>query len=55
MSRAIVDAINNIGHVAGLKTIAEFVERNETYKVLQAMGLDFAQGYGICRPAPLEG
>ncbi|MCU7916002.1 MAG: EAL domain-containing protein [Candidatus Thiodiazotropha sp. (ex Gloverina cf. vestifex)] len=55
MSRAIVDAINNIGHVAGLKTIAEFVEHDETYKVLQAMGVDFAQGYGISRPAPLEG
>ncbi|MCU7797365.1 MAG: EAL domain-containing protein [Candidatus Thiodiazotropha sp. (ex Myrtea spinifera)] len=55
MSRAIVDAINNIGHVAGLKTIAEFVEHDETYKVLRAMGVDFAQGYGISRPAPLEG
>ncbi|MCU7808962.1 MAG: EAL domain-containing protein, partial [Candidatus Thiodiazotropha sp. (ex Semelilucina semeliformis)] len=31
MSRAIVDAINKIGHVAGLKTIAEFVEHDETY------------------------
>jgi diguanylate cyclase (GGDEF)-like protein len=55
MSRAIVDAINKIGHVAGLMTIAEFVEHDDTYKVLQAMGLDFAQGYGISRPAPLEG
>ncbi|MCU7921243.1 MAG: EAL domain-containing protein [Candidatus Thiodiazotropha sp. (ex Dulcina madagascariensis)] len=54
MSRAIVDAINTIGHVAGLKTIAEFVERDETRKVLQAMGVDFAQGYGIHRPEPLD-
>ena len=54
MSRAIVDAINNIGHVAGLKTIAEFVEQEETYRLLQDMGLDYAQGYGICRPVPLQ-
>jgi diguanylate cyclase (GGDEF)-like protein len=54
MSRAIVDAINNIGHVAGLQTIAEFVEQEETYRLLQAMGLDYAQGYGICRPGPLQ-
>jgi diguanylate cyclase (GGDEF)-like protein len=53
MNRAIVDAINTIGHVAGLKTIAEFVEREETRKVLQSMGVDFAQGYGIQRPEPL--
>ncbi|MES9852054.1 MAG: EAL domain-containing protein [Candidatus Thiodiazotropha sp. L084R] len=53
MSRAIVDAINTIGHVAGLKTIAEFVERQETRDVLQGMGVDYAQGYGIQRPEPL--
>jgi diguanylate cyclase (GGDEF)-like protein len=54
MSRAIVDAINIIGHVAGLKTIAEFVERKQTRDVLQLMGVDFAQGYGIQRPQPLK-
>ena len=53
MSRAIVDAINTIGHVAGLKTIAEFVESDATRKVLQAMGVDFAQGFAIHRPEPL--
>ncbi|MCG8487400.1 MAG: EAL domain-containing protein [Chromatiales bacterium] len=54
MSRAIVDAINTIGHVAGLKTIAEFVERQQTREMLQSMGVDFAQGYGIQRPQPLR-
>lgn len=53
MSRAIVDAINTIGHVAGLKTIAEFVERDETRQVLQEVGVDYAQGFGIRRPEPL--
>jgi diguanylate cyclase (GGDEF)-like protein len=53
MSRAIVDAINTIGHIAGLKTIAEFVERNETRKVLQEMGVDYAQGFAIRHPKPL--
>lgn len=50
MSRAIVDAINTIGHVAGLKTIAEFVERDKTRKVLQEIGVDYGQGFAIHRP-----
>lgn len=53
MDAAIVEAINNIGHVAGLKTIAEFVENDAIRARLIEMGVDFAQGYGIHRPEPL--
>ena len=52
LDAAIVEAINNIGHVAGLKTIAEFVESDAVRKRLVEMGVDYAQGYGVHRPEP---
>ena len=53
MDGAIVEAINNIGHVAGLKTIAEFVETPAIHTQLVKIGVDYAQGFGIHRPEPL--
>lgn len=50
----IVDACNRIGHAAGLKTVAEFVENDEVKKRLVELGLDCAQGYGISKPCPLD-
>jgi diguanylate cyclase (GGDEF)-like protein len=55
MNQAIVDAINRIGHVAGLRTIAEFVETDAVKERLLQLGIDYAQGFGIQRPAPLAG
>jgi diguanylate cyclase (GGDEF)-like protein/PAS domain S-box-containing protein len=52
IDRAMVEAINNIGHVMGKKTIAEFVENEEILADLREIGVDFAQGYGIGRPKP---
>ncbi|MDP1534248.1 MAG: EAL domain-containing protein, partial [Rubrivivax sp.] len=53
MDESIVEAINNIGHVAGLTTIAEFVESDAIRARLVEIGVDYAQGYGIHRPEPL--
>ncbi len=53
LDAAMVQAINHIGHVMGKKTVAEFVENDAILARLQAMGVDFAQGYGIGRPRPL--
>ena len=50
MNYAIVQAVNEIGHVAGLRTIAEFVEDESVLSTLQDIGVDLAQGYGISRP-----
>ncbi len=50
----IVDACNRIGHAAGLKTIAEFVESDEVKDCLIKLGFDYAQGYGIKMPVPLN-
>ena len=49
----IVDACNRVGHAAGLKTIAEFVENDEVKKRLKEIGLDYAQGFGIAKPKAL--
>ena len=51
---AMVESINNIGHVLGIKTIAEFVESRVILEKLRAIGVDYAQGYGISKPGPLE-
>jgi diguanylate cyclase (GGDEF)-like protein len=52
MNRAIVEAINQIGHVAGMHTIAEFVENQAIREALTEIGVDYAQGYGIEEPRP---
>ena len=51
MNPAIVDAITQIGHTAGLKVIAEWVEDEAILQRLADMGIDFAQGYAIDRPS----
>jgi EAL domain-containing protein (putative c-di-GMP-specific phosphodiesterase class I) len=51
---AMVKSINEIGHVMGMKTIAEFVENDEIKGMLREIGVDYAQGYGIDEPEPLD-
>lgn len=49
-----VKSINEVGHVMGKKTIAEFVENQDILKLLQSLGVDYAQGYGVAKPVPLR-
>lgn len=51
---AIVSAINSVAHEMGKKTIAEFAENRAVIAALRSIGVDYAQGYGISRPEPLE-
>lgn len=51
---AMVEAINRIGHVMGIKTVAEFVEDNATLEMLRSLGVDYAQGNVIGVPRLLE-
>lgn len=51
---AMVDAIHHIGHVMGKHTVAEFVGDSATFDALMAMGVDYAQGYYIAPPVPLN-
>jgi PAS domain S-box-containing protein len=50
----LVKAIVNLAEGFGQKTIAEGVEDAETLELLREYGVDFAQGYYIGRPAPLD-
>jgi diguanylate cyclase (GGDEF)-like protein/PAS domain S-box-containing protein len=47
---SMVEAINNIGHVMGLETIAEFVESPKILSTLRDIHVDYAQGNIIGTP-----
>ncbi|QUM81883.1 EAL domain-containing protein [Moritella sp. 5] len=51
---AMVKSINEIGHLMKLKTVAEFVENDAIKQKIEAIGIDFAQGYGIGKPQPID-
>ncbi len=50
---AMVKSINDIGHVMGIKTVAEFAENAAIEAKMRELGIDYAQGYGISEPMPL--
>lgn len=52
-SRNVVEAVVGLARGFGLKTVAEGVEDAETQVLLRELGVDFAQGFHIGRPAPL--
>jgi diguanylate cyclase (GGDEF)-like protein/PAS domain S-box-containing protein len=54
VSRSIVESVAQIGRVMGVRTIAEFVENDSILQEARDCGIDFAQGYGIERPRPLQ-
>jgi len=54
IDQAMVNSINEIGHVMGMQTIAEFVENDSIKAMLNEMGVNYVQGYGIHKPQPLE-
>jgi diguanylate cyclase (GGDEF)-like protein len=51
---AIIRLIIDLGHILGLKVVAEGVEDRVTLDKLIALGCDMAQGYFICRPISAE-
>ncbi|MGF6213606.1 EAL domain-containing protein [Comamonas sp. 4034] len=53
--RAMVEAINHLGHALGMKTIAEFAATPEIVEMLRDMGVDYAQGYATGAPKPFPG
>jgi len=50
IDHAMVKSINDIGHVMGMKTIAEYVENDKIRAMLKEIGVDYAQGYGVGKP-----
>jgi PAS domain S-box-containing protein len=53
-SRHVVEAVVALARAFGLQTVAEGVEDAAALKVISELGVDFAQGYYIARPAPLD-
>lgn len=49
-----VETIKQIGRAMGLSTIAEFVENDSVIAKLSDIGVDYAQGYGIHVPCPMD-
>ena len=47
-------AVVALAQAFGLQTVAEGVEDAATLQLLRALGVDFAQGYHIARPRPVE-
>jgi diguanylate cyclase (GGDEF)-like protein/PAS domain S-box-containing protein len=50
IDREMVRSINEIGHLTGKQTIAEFAENVDIINMLRSLGVDYAQGYGISQP-----
>ena len=51
---ALVRSINEMGHLMGKRTIAEYVEDDEVRQCLLDVGVDYVQGYGIEKPRTLD-
>ena len=50
ISHSIVRAITEIGHQHGLTVVAEWVSSQAQAEALAAVGVDYAQGFGMHRP-----
>ncbi|MCZ6537433.1 MAG: EAL domain-containing protein [Gammaproteobacteria bacterium] len=54
IDQQMVKSINEICHALGKKTIAEHVESEKVIRKLQKLKVDYAQGYAISRPLPID-
>lgn len=54
LDAAMVESINNIGHVMSMTTVGESAEHQLVVEKLRLLGVDYVQGYAISRPVPLE-
>jgi diguanylate cyclase (GGDEF)-like protein/PAS domain S-box-containing protein len=52
--RAMVQSINQLAHVLGIATVAEGVSGAPLMERLRSLGVDYAQGFGVELPVPLE-
>ena len=54
INRALVKSINEIAHILGKQTVAEYVVNAGVLQVLKTIGVDYVQGWHVCEPAPPE-
>ncbi len=54
IDEAMVETIHRIGKLMGIQTVAEYVEDQAILDKLVSIGVDYAQGFHIAKPAPLD-
>lgn len=54
ISQALVEGFNCIARAMNLETIDELVEDETILEKLREMGVDYAQGYGLAHPVPIN-
>ena len=54
VDESMVKAIHDVGSAMGIETIAERVESKQIMKKLGMLGIEYAQGYYVGRPASVE-
>ena len=54
LSTAVIRSITDIAHVLNKQTVAEHTENDAILTALRDLGVDYAQGFGIHRPEPIE-
>ena len=52
--RIFVKSIIDIAHTLDMRIVAEFVEDEDILQLVRTLGSDYAQGFGIHRPEPLD-
>lgn len=51
---ATLKAINDIGHIMGLMTVAEYVSDAAILQTVEALNMDYLQGFAIAKPRPFK-
>ncbi|HEY9050811.1 MAG TPA: GGDEF domain-containing phosphodiesterase, partial [Gammaproteobacteria bacterium] len=54
IDKAMVESINRLGHVMGIKTVAEWVENENILNIIKEIGVDYAQGYHLGVPQEMR-
>jgi EAL domain-containing protein (putative c-di-GMP-specific phosphodiesterase class I) len=52
-ARSVVKSIVTFAEEQGLETVAEFVENENVFQLVGALGVDYSQGYHFGKPEPL--
>ena len=54
LDQTVVKSVAEIAKVLNINTVAEYVDSDQTLQLLGELGIDYAQGYHISKPSPLE-
>ncbi len=54
IDQTMVAAITTVGNAMGIRTVAEHVDSQQVLDTLVSIGVEFAQGFFIARPAPVS-